>query len=219
MTTAQQRLHHALDALDRTARPGPAVGGCEHCYTAGQLAALAGPPALVPNSLLHSVAAKSPDHWTDFPTLYRRLAPRILRQLTTGTLAVDGPLVADRLVAAGWPDWHRAELVREVLDAWWPAALADPGADAAEVLGTLAVATGTVTPWLRTWAETPTPTANRHLADTLDRWLTYGELPDLRLGFHRDLPVGPEVAAWISGLPPHRIGEDRRYWLELALRD
>ncbi|ROR45740.1 hypothetical protein [Kitasatospora cineracea] len=217
MTTAQQRLHHALDALDRTARPGPAVGGCEHCYTAGQLAALAGPPALVPNGLLHSVAAKGPDHWEDFPTLYRRLAPRILRQLTTGTLAVDGPLVAARLVAAAWPDWHRADLVRDVLDAWWPAALADPAADAAEVLATLAVATGTLTPWLRTWAATPTPTADRHLADALDTWLHHGRLPDLRLGFHAELPAGPEITAWIATLPPRRIAPDQRCRLSPAL--
>ncbi|GLW75082.1 hypothetical protein Kpho02_73790 [Kitasatospora phosalacinea] len=219
MTTAQQRLHHALDALGRTARPGPAVDGCEHCYTAEQLAVLSGPPDLIPDGLLHSVAAKFPDHWGDFPTLYRRLAPRLLRQLTTGTLAVDGPLVAARLVAADWPNWHRAELVRDVLDAWWSATLADPAAHAADVLETVAVATGTVVPWLRTWTETRTPTAERHAARTVDDWLHFDRLPDLRLGFHRELPVGPEVAAWIASLPPRLLDEEHRYWLDTVYRD
>ncbi|QKW18437.1 hypothetical protein HUT16_04580 [Kitasatospora sp. NA04385] len=216
MTTAQQRLHHALDALGRTARPGPAVDGCGHCYTPRELAALSGPPDLVPDRLLHSVAMKSPGHWVDFPALYRRLAPRLLRQLTTGTLAVDGPLVAARLVAADWTSWHRAELVRDVLDAWWCATLADPAANAADVLETVSVATGTATPWLRAWSETRTPTAERHLTRAVGDWLYYDRLPDLRLGFHRELPVGPEIAAWIAALPPHLLDEEQRSWLDLV---
>ncbi|WP_033219474.1 hypothetical protein [Kitasatospora phosalacinea] len=218
MTTAQQRLHHALDALDRTARPGPVVDGCGHCYTPEELAALAGPPALVPERLLHSAAMKFPDHWVDFPTLYRRLAPRLLRKLTTRTLAVDGRLIASRLVAADWTSWHRAELVRDVLDAWWPATLDDPTANAADVLETLAVATGTATPWLAAWTETRTPTAERHITRTIDDWLHFARLPDLHLGFYRELPVGPEVAAWIADLPPRLLGEDHRSWLETAYR-
>ncbi|MFF4340583.1 hypothetical protein ACFY00_11665 [Kitasatospora sp. NPDC001540] len=218
MTTAQQRLHHALDALGRTARPGPAVDGCGHCYTDEQLAVLSGPPDLIPDRLLHSVAAKNPDHWDDFPTLYRRLAPRVLRQLTTGTLHIDSPLIASRLVAADWTSWHRAELVRDVLDAWWPVALADPGASAADVLETLAVATGTVTPWLTAWSETRTPTSERHLIRTIDDWLYFNRLPDLRLGFYGELPVGPEVAAWIATLPPRLLDEERRHWLDTVYR-
>ncbi|GLW57661.1 hypothetical protein [Kitasatospora phosalacinea] len=216
MTTAQQRLHHALDALARTARPGPVVDGCGHCYTDGQLAALSGPPDLVPDRLLHSVAAKGPDHWGDFPTLYRRLAPRILRQLTTGTLHVDGPLVAARLVAADWSGWQHAELVREVLDAWWSATLASHCANASEALETVAVATGAVTPWLAAWTEARTPTAERHLIRTVGDWLHSARLPDLRLGFYRELPVGPEVADWIAALPPHLLDEEHRYWLDLV---
>ncbi|GAA2114206.1 hypothetical protein GCM10009759_58300 [Kitasatospora saccharophila] len=219
MTTAQQRLHHALDALGRTARPGPAVDGCGHCYTPEELILLSGPPDLLPDRLLHSVAAKNPDHWVDFPTLYRRLAPRVLRQLTTGTLAIDGPLIAARLVAADWTSWQHAGLVRDVLDAWWPATLADPRANAAEVLETLAVATGTAAPWLTAWAGTGTPTAEHHLTRTIADWLYYDRLPDLHLGFYRELPVGPEIASWIAGLPPRLLDEDQRYWLDLVYRD
>ncbi|MFJ5229111.1 hypothetical protein ACIQBJ_04335 [Kitasatospora sp. NPDC088391] len=219
MTTDQQRrLSDALDALDRTARPGPPPGGCPHCWSPEELAALAGPPEALPEALLCRVAAKRPEHWDDFPALYRRVAPRVLRLLTTGRLGVDGALVGDRLAVAGWREWHRAELVAEVLDAWWPVVLAaDPGSapGVAEVLETLALATGSVEPWLRVWAETGTPVADRHLADVLDGWLFGGRLPGLRFGHERRMPVGPAVLAWLDGLPEHRIGADRRYWLGL----
>ncbi|RKE17816.1 hypothetical protein [Streptomyces sp. TLI_171] len=220
MTTAQQRLHHALDALGRTARPGPPVGGCEYCCTPAQLAALSGPPDLLPDGLLHSVAARNPDHWDGFEALYRRLAPRILRQLTTGTLHVDAPLIGSRLAAAEWRGWDSADLVAEVLDAWWPVVLDDPSPSpaASEVLGTLAVATGSVTPWLSSWARTATPTANRHLQDAADSWLSENDPLGIGFGFYGELPVGRELMTWLSSLPEDRLGADRRYWLDLVAK-
>ncbi|MFJ5925052.1 hypothetical protein ACIQF6_20855 [Kitasatospora sp. NPDC092948] len=220
MTTAQQRLHHALDALDtagRSSQPGPPVHACEHCWSDRDFALLAGPATLLPNGLLHSAAAKTPASWDDFPTLYRRLAPRILRQLTTGRLAVDGPLIASRLLAADWREWPHAGQVADVLDAWWSAALDRPAPtpDVPEVLETVATATGTLAPWLHTWANTPTRTADRHLADTVEGWLRWGELPGLTFGFYQELQVGAELTKWLLALPPGRIGPDRRYWLEL----
>ncbi|MGW4382193.1 hypothetical protein [Kitasatospora sp. NPDC004531] len=220
MTTAQQRLHHALDALDSaggSSRPGPPVHGCEHCWSAEDFALLAGPPTLLPDALLHRAAAKGADLWDDFPTLYRRLAPRILRQLTTGRLLVDGPLIASRLVAADWRGWPHAEQLAEVLDAWWLAALDRPAPvpDVAQTLETVATASGALAPWLRAWAATRTPTADRHLADVLEGWLRGGDLPGLEFGSHRELPVGAELTRWLLDLPPGRIGADQRYWLEL----
>ncbi|MFD7639332.1 hypothetical protein ACFV4P_01630 [Kitasatospora sp. NPDC059795] len=221
MTTSQQRLHHTLDALDtaarRAERPGPPVRGCEHCWDPEDFALLSGPAALVPDRLLHRAAAKSTDLWEDFPALYRRLAPRILRQLTTGRMRVDGPLIASRLLAADWRAWPHADRVVDVLDAWWSAALdrPDPLPDVAEVLETTATATGSLTRWLRTWEATRTATADHHLTDALEGWLRWGELPGLTFGFYDELPVGAELTRWLLALPPGRIGADQRYWLEL----
>ncbi len=161
MTTAQQRLHHALDALDRagTARPGPPVHGCEHCWTAEEFTLLAGPPALLPDRLLQSAAAKSADLWDDFPALYRRLTPVVLRKLTTGLSLVEGWVVATRL---------------------------------------------------RTWADTATPTTDRHLADAADGWVYEGALAELRFGLHGELEVGAELTEWLFALPVERIGADRQ---------
>ncbi|MFD8479311.1 hypothetical protein [Kitasatospora sp. NPDC059673] len=222
MTTAQLRLHHALDALDAagsTTRPGPPVHGCEHCWTAQDFALLTGPADLVPNELLRRAAMKSWDLWDDFPTLYRRLAPRILREFSTGRLIADGPLIASRLLTARWREWPHAELVTEVLDAWWSATLEDPEPPRSvpEVLETVATTTGTLTPWLRTWADTATVTADRHLADALERWLPQGEVLDLKFGFYGELEVGAELTQWLLSLPPGRIGADQRYWLDLVI--
>ncbi|MFJ8440943.1 hypothetical protein [Kitasatospora griseola] len=221
MTTAQQRLHHALDALDtagRSSHPGPPVGGCEHCWTAEDLALLSGPPDLLPNELLRRAAVKSTDLWNDFPTLYRRLAPRILRQLTAGVLA-DGELVATRLRAADWRKWPHADLVTEVLDAWWSATLEQsaPPTHVPTVLETVAATTDTLTPWLRTWADTATPTADRHLADAVEGWLHWGDVLTLKFGFHGEFEAGPELTEWLLALPPGRIPVDQRYWLELIV--
>ncbi|MFD8599215.1 hypothetical protein ACFV1L_29840 [Kitasatospora sp. NPDC059646] len=224
MTTAQQRLHHALDALDSagTARPGPPVHGCEHCWTAEEFTLLAGPPALLPDRLLQSAAAKSADLWDDFPALYRRLTPVVLRKLTTGRSIVEGWVVGTRLATAGWRDWPEAELIGDVLDAWWAATLDRPAPSPGvlETLETAAVATGTITPWLRAWADTATRTADRHLADAVDGWL-HDRLTDLRFGLHGELEVGSELTAWLLALPTERIGADRRKSLEClnALHD
>lgn len=60
-------------------------------------------------------------HWTDFGGLVHRLAPRILRLLVRGELAVHEDLVGKRFMQAGWDRWpeKQREAVSGVLDTWW----------------------------------------------------------------------------------------------------
>jgi hypothetical protein len=97
----------ALDALDRafaSEEPFP-VSGCTYCYGAQDLVEISGPLDLMADDLVSAVAAEVPDHWDDFPRLYRRLTPRIIRPAVTGRLHIDENLIASRLVAAGWTTW------------------------------------------------------------------------------------------------------------------
>lgn len=205
MTDPHQRLLDSLDALD-AAFSSPAdrsftVGGCTHCYSQADLDALCGPLDLVPEDLIPHVAGEVPDHWDDFPALYRRMTPRIVRLLVTGRLHVDHGLIASRLLAADWRTW--AQIEQEALErawhAWWRSALHEyPGADPiTSVLETISVSTGTLAPWLDIWTETRTEAADKHLRDAVHRWLVSGELADLYLGFYDELHATPELLPWL----------------------
>ncbi|MBV1938947.1 hypothetical protein KUF83_20655 [Streptomyces sp. BV286] len=215
MTDPHQRLRYALDALDTAFAPlvdQPfAAGGCGHCYPEDDLAVLAGPPHLVPEDLVASVAARSAGHWDDFPTLYRRLTPRIVRLLVTGRLHVDHGLVASRLVAARWRDWPgpEREALEEVWRGWWRATLHEYPGPVTDVLETVAVSGGTLGPWLTVWADTRTESADRHLRDAVDGWLFEEQLADLRLGFYTELPASPELLPWLLSLEAGRLGAAR----------
>jgi hypothetical protein len=227
MTTPPQQLLFALDALDCAfepllTEPSAAVGGCTHCYSAEELAVLAGPARLVPDRLIGSVAAEVVGHWDDFAGLYRRMAPRIVRLLATGRLHVDHGLIASRLLAADWREWPVPErqALERVWDAWWRSTLhAYPAtAPVTSVLETVSVSTGTLSPWLAVWAETRTEAADRHLDEALDEWI--GGRPDerslagLRLGFYDELPAGPELVDWLLSLPEDRLGAAHLFEVE-----
>lgn len=214
MTAAYQRLYDALDALDATFAPLSGrpftAGGCTHCYGQADLDALGGPVDRVPEDLIPHVAAEVTDHWDDFPALYRRMTPRIVRLLAMGRLHVDHGLIASRLLAAGCRDWVSAE--REALErvwhAWWRAALHEyPGTGpVTSVLETISVSTGTLGPWLDIWAATRTEAADQHLRDAVHRWLMEGELADLYLGFYGELHATPELLPWLLDTAEARIG-------------
>jgi hypothetical protein len=214
MTHPYRRLQHGLDALDAVFAPLSeqplTVGGCTHCYGHADLKALGGPVHRVPDDLIASVAVEVPSHWDDFPALYRRMTPRIVRILVTGRLYVDHGLVASRLVAAGWRDWSvpEREALKEVWHAWWRSALCEyPGAEPVTgVLETVSVSTGVLSPWLADWAETRTEAADRHLCDALDDWLVEWQLADLRFGFYDELHATPELLPWLLSLEDGRIG-------------
>ncbi|MEV6393457.1 hypothetical protein AB0M39_01495 [Streptomyces sp. NPDC051907] len=186
------------------------VGGCTYCYTDTDLGALAGPAHQVPEELISFVASESTDHWDDFTALYRRMTPRIVRQLATGQLHVDHGLVASRLLAAGWRNWTmpEQEALESVWHAWWRSALHEyPGTEPVTgVLETISVSTGSLSPWLAVWAETRTEAAGRHLSDALDDWLFEGRLTDLRFGFYNELHATSELLTWLLSLEEDRIG-------------
>lgn len=166
----------------------------------------------VPEDLIPAVAAEPADHWDDFPGLYRRMTPRIVRLLATDRLHVDHGLIASRLLAAGWTAWASAEreALEEVWRTWWRAALHEyPGTEAAAVLETISVSTGALAPWLAIWGETRTEPADRHLRDTVDGWLIEGGIASLRLGFYGELHATPELLPWLRSLGEERIGAAR----------
>lgn len=213
MTDPCQRLQDALDAMDAAFAPLSArpvtVGGCTHCYGQADLDALGGPVDRVPDDLIPHVAAEVTDHWDDFPALYRRMTPRIVRLLATGRLHVDHGLIASRLLAAGWRDWApiEREALEEVWQAWWRSALHQfPSADpVTSVLEVISVSTGTLAAWLDIWAGTRTEAADNHLRDAVRRWLIEGELADLHLGFYRELHATPELLPWLLNTAEDRI--------------
>lgn len=227
VASSGQDLPAALSALDAAFAPlndGPfTVGGCTHCYAQADLDALAGPVDRVPEDLIPHVAHEGPDHWADFPALYRRMTPRIIRSMVTGNLHGDYGLLAQRLLDAGWRSWPAAE--RKALDqvwhAWWRSALDQyPGTGrATDVLEVIAVSTGTLVPWLASWRATRTEAADRHLHDALRRWLRGGDLADLRLGFYGNFRASAELVPWLLSLEEGRISAALRAEVErIAVR-
>ncbi|MEV0189963.1 hypothetical protein AB0I39_15660 [Kitasatospora purpeofusca] len=222
MTTPSQRLRTALDALDTAFALPPeapfAIGGCTRCYTVAELEALAGPAHLVPDDLVSCVAVEATDHWADFPALYHRTTPRIVRLLTTGRLHSGFGMIASWLLAAGWRDWAPAQqqALEQVWDAWWRSTLHEyPGNEGATgVLETVAVSTGSLSPWLAVWTGTRTEAAGRHLDDALDHWLAPPGLADLRLGFRDEMLAGPELLDWLISLEEGRIGAAQLFEIE-----
>ncbi|MEU3447031.1 hypothetical protein AB0H29_07360 [Streptomyces thermolilacinus] len=196
-------LDAALDALDRAfAREEPfPVQGCLYCYRERDLVELSGPPRLVSDDLLSSVAAKVPGHWDDFPRLYRRLTPRVVRALVTGALHVDAELIASRLVAAGWSTWDErlGGALRDVWSASWRTALhTHPAAGhIGETLRFLAVTTDSLRPWLGVWTATRTPAADAHLADLVHDLTFEHDIAGLRFGFYDEYHAGRELLEWL----------------------
>ncbi|MFH8610869.1 hypothetical protein ACH4D5_25675 [Streptomyces sp. NPDC018029] len=211
MTDPHQRLQNALDALDVAFAPLAdlpfPVSGCTYCYAESDLEAVAGPVDLVPEDLIPYVAHEATNHWDDFPGLYRRLTPRIVRALTEGRLLHN--MVASRFLAAGWRAWPAPEraALEEVWHAWWRSALhSHPGTtNIRDVLEVLAVTTGTLTPWLTEWAATRTEASDRHLADALGTWLIEDDIADLQLGFYDEVYAAPELLRWLCSLERGRV--------------
>ncbi len=175
--------------------------GCLFCYGEQDLAELSGPLHLIPDDLVSSAAAEVPSHWDDFPRLYRRLVPRIIRPVVTGRFHVDEELIASRLTQAGWTTWDAplADALRGVWTAWWQATL-DIHPSPVPIRATLSlitVATDSLRPWLDRWAVTHGPAADAHLADLVDDVMFEFEITDLRMGFYDEYHATAELLGWL----------------------
>ncbi|MFD4302713.1 MULTISPECIES: hypothetical protein [unclassified Streptomyces] len=205
MDPAQQQLTAALDALDLAfADEEPfTAGGCTYCYGEEHFAELSGPPHLVSEDMVSAVAFEVPDHWDDFPRLYRRLTPRILRAAATDTLHVDVEVIPSRLLRAAWTTWPPAQAaaLRDFWPTWWRATLhTHPDAapiSAREVLSVITVATGTLRPWLDIWTSIWTASADAHLAEFVDDVLVESEITDLEMGFYGEYHATAELMDWL----------------------
>ncbi|MEV6589769.1 hypothetical protein [Streptomyces acidicola] len=203
MSRAQRQLTTALDALDRTfasEEPFP-VEGCTYCYGEGGIAELSKPLHLIAEDMVSSVASEVPSHWDDFPRLYRRLAPRIIRSVVTGRLHADENLIATRLLEAGWSTWDAplAGALRDVWSAWWEASLHTHPSPVSvrDTLSLITVATGSLRPWLDMWNATRTPAADAHLTDFIDDVLVEFQIVDLHMGFYDEYHAAPELLDWL----------------------
>ncbi|MFJ3822531.1 hypothetical protein [Streptomyces nodosus] len=210
-----EQLMTALDALDRAfASEEPfLVTGCTYCYGEQDFAELSGPLHLITDDLVSSVAAEVPDHWGDFPRLYRRLVPRIIRPLVTGRLHVDEELITSRLVQAGWTTWDAplTEALRDVWSAWWQSTLHTHPSPVPirEALSLITVATDSLCPWLNTWTATCTPAADAHLADLVDDVMFEYEITDLRMGFYGEYNASAELLGWLFTEVRDRVTDTR----------
>ncbi|MEV3928065.1 MULTISPECIES: hypothetical protein [unclassified Streptomyces] len=201
--SCSEQLMTALDALDHAfASEGSfLVTGCTYCYGDRDFAELSGPLHLIGDNLGSSVAAKTPDHWEDFPRLYRHLVPRIIRLLVTGRLHIDEELIASRLIHAGWATWDLplAEALQDVWSAWWQSTLhTHPSpVPVRDSLSVITVATNSLRPWLNVWTATNTPAADAHLADLVDDVMFEFEITDLRMGFYDEYDATAELLGWL----------------------
>ncbi|MEU2207408.1 hypothetical protein AB0B95_33800 [Streptomyces hygroscopicus] len=215
MSSSPQQLTTALDAMDRAfAREAPfPVEGCTFCYTEEDLAELSGPLHLISDDVVTSVAMEVPSHWDDFPRLYRRLTPRIIRPVVAGRFHVDENLIASRLLEAGWTTWDEplADALHDVWSAWWTATLhTHPNpVPARETLSLITVATNSLRPWLDRWAATRTPAADAHLADLVDDVMFEFEITDLRMGFYNEYHATEELLGWLLTEARGRVDDAR----------
>ncbi|MGJ5891633.1 hypothetical protein ACSCBZ_06800 [Streptomyces niveiscabiei] len=211
----QQELRSVLDALDEAFAGEEAfrVEGCTYCYAERDFVELSGAVELIPEDLVSAVSSEVADHWADFPRLYRRLTPRILRGVVTGRLHTDTELIATRLLEASWAAWDPplVAAVREVWVAWWRATLAThPGAARPrKVLALVTAATGELRPWLDAWTATRTPAADAQLADFVHDVLFEYEVTDLHMGFHDEYHATPELLDWLLNDVRERADDSR----------
>ncbi|MET9509472.1 hypothetical protein ABZX62_13535 [Streptomyces flavidovirens] len=211
------RLDYALDALavafqGMTAHPDERQCDC-HWGSAEELTLLKTADVELDADLLNRTWQTT--DWGHRAAVLRRVLPQFATALVSGSIHPVSPLGnAGSVFAAGeWQQWPapQARAVWEFLHAWWAHTLNDahPAVPAHEVLVVCTEAACTLTPWLSVWEQQRHPTANQHLAETLDVWeydLLMDELP-WRTGRDEDdaEKTRVELTTWMIRHAPARL--------------
>lgn len=195
-------LAEALDDLTAAIPDEPApVGGCTWCYDDWELETLAGPRDAIPADLVDRVAAEWPDEWDDFTGFYRRMAPRILGQLTSDAMPRSDDVVGRRLREACWQTWPEPErtAVLRVFEAWWDTTLATRPCSPPllTVLENLVTATTDIRPWLDAWTQTSGTAADSHLSGLCDDLMSYRAGRRMRLGIYDRFDATEPLVDWL----------------------
>ncbi|MER5424330.1 hypothetical protein [Streptosporangium roseum] len=168
------RVFAAVPPLDRE------VGGCAHCHAEEDLRLLGGDPAAMSDELVGSFMRKVVDHWDgdQYPLLWRRLMPRVLRYLASAAPGGDpaGELRGLASYGAGFTGWpaHERAAAEQAFAALLAAALTDgrPAERVAELVEGLAHATEDLRPWLDRLAGLPGHEADAGLVRLACHWST-----------------------------------------------
>ncbi|GAA3090705.1 hypothetical protein GCM10017562_72080 [Streptomyces roseofulvus] len=209
-----RRLDEALTGLTDTFR-GMAAHPDEHncaCHwgSAQELALLKTPDVRLDADLLRRTWHAT--DWTHRGSVLRRILPQFATALADGSVdtASDLESAGRAFAMSGWRAWpaEQTAAVEEFLHAWWAHTLADPtpAVPAHHVLLLTAEATGTLTPWLATWEATPTPEADRHLAEAVEHWaydLLADQLPWSAWAAEEETRA--ELTAWLVRHAPARL--------------
>jgi hypothetical protein len=209
------RLDAALVGLAVTFRgmtARPDENNCEcHWGSAQELALLKVPDVELDLDLLRRTWGAC--DWDDHASVLRRILPQLATALVNGQVETYFGLgEAGRSLARGeWQQWPagQAAAVREFLEAWWTHSLTDPDPVVAayEVLALCVEASGTLSPWLKTWEALTHPMAGQCLAEAVARWegdLLRDELPWDALENQEDKLA--ELSAWLVRHAPAGSG-------------
>lgn len=208
------RLDAALVGLAVTFRgmtARPDEDNCEcHWGSAEELAQLKVPDVELDPDLLRRTW-RAPD-WDDHASVLRRILPQLAIALVNGLVETYFDLgeVGRSFAQGEWQRWptEQAAAVREFLEAWWVHSLTDPDpvVAACEVFALCVEASGTLSPWLKTWEALTHPMADQRLAEAVARWeddLLGDELPWDALEDKEDKLA--ELTAWLVRHAPARL--------------
>lgn len=216
MIDDRSRLDAALAGLDRAFGPRRGriapVDACTHCFDSEELAVLAGPVADIPERLFsHTIFSWGTTMDANVP-LWRRLTPRILRQLADGTLHIDESFIARKFGEAGWRGWADDErhAVSEFCEAQFESALTAPsGPNAITVLPFVGGMYNGITHWLQAWSATHGRRADEQLAHLASWWMPDLLSGSLDISFSGELPdIAQELTAWLLAEAPSRLRGD-----------
>jgi hypothetical protein len=206
LTTRQSELAATLDELERTFAQVPRVGnvdGCSHCWTAGNLRALGGDPARVPDAIVVLFAQEVPSHWVreQYGSLWRTFAGRILRLVAAHpdhyliNFMMRGPSSHEARFA-DWPDHHRTVLRRAFEAMLAVAVLSWRPNEVTELLEGLGCLDPDLVRWLGVIDQLG-PEADAGVISLVESWTPNLAAGEAIFWLAPDVPVAP-LSAWVT---------------------